>query len=102
MYVNGIMLLVGVSKHIVIIQYVCIREKSGEKRLHTIFIMIHKYQARGIFDVISIGNDKSFDPIESKFKDEPYNLKLTVCDANPQVEFIKRMILFVKERIQAV
>ena len=31
--------------------------------------MICKYRAQGIFDVISIGADKTFDPIEFKLKD---------------------------------
>ena len=54
--------------------------------------MIRKYRARGIFDVISINVDKAFEPIESKIKDELYNVKLTTCDADCHVGFVERMI----------
>ena len=64
--------------------------------------MLRKYRARGIFDVVSIGADKAFDAIESKLKDEPYNVTLTPCDTNCHVEFVERMIRFVKERIRTV
>ena len=64
--------------------------------------MIHKYRAQGIFDVISIGAHKACGPIESKLKDEPYNVKFTTCDADWHVKFVERMTQFVKERIQAV
>ena len=76
MYVNGIMFLVGVSKHIGLLQCVCIRQKNRDKFLHAILLMLREYRARGIFDVISIGTDKSFDATESKLKDEPYNVTL--------------------------
>ena len=59
--------------------------------------MICKYQAQGIFDFNSSVADKAFDPIESKLNDEPYNVKQTTCDANCHVEFVERMIQFVKE-----
>ena len=64
--------------------------------------MICKYQAQGIFDVISIGADKVFDPIGSELKDEPYKVTLTTCDADCHVEYVERMTWFMKERIQAV
>ena len=102
MHVNDIMFLVGVSKLIGLIQCVCIRKKKREKFLHVILLMICKYQAQGIFDVISIGADKAFDPIESELKDEPYNVALIACDADCHVEFVERMVRFVKERIQVV
>ena len=103
MHVNGIMFLVGVSRHIgLVVQCVCIRKKNREKFLHAIFLMIHKYCSQGIFDVVSIGTDKAFDTIESEIKDEPYNVTLTTCDADHQVEYVERMIRFVKERIRIV
>ena len=64
--------------------------------------MIREYRARGIFEVVSIGADKAFDAIESELKDEPYKVTLTPCDANRHVEFVERMIRFVKERIHTV
>ena len=78
--------------------YVYEGEESGEF-FHAILLMIHEYQAQGIFDVISIGADKAFDPVESKLKDEPYNITLTTCDANCHAECVERMIQFVKEQI---
>ena len=92
----------GVSKHIGLIQCVCIRKKNREKFRYAILLMICKYQTRGIFDVISIGADKTFDTIESEIKDEPYNVTLTTCDDNQHVEYVERMIRFVKERIRTV
>ena len=71
MHVNGTMFLVGVSKHIVLVQCICIRKKDREKFLHAIFVMIREYCSQGIFDVISIGADKAFNAIESEIKDEP-------------------------------
>ena len=81
------------------IQCVCIRKKNREKFLHVILLMLREYQAHGIFNVVRIGADKAFDAIESKLKDEPYNVTLTTCDANQNVEVIEIMIRFVKERI---
>ena len=79
MHVNGIMFLVGVAKHIGLIQCVCIRKKNREKFLEAILLMICEYRARGIFEVVSIGADKAFDDIESELKDEPYKVTLTPC-----------------------
>ena len=101
-HVNGIMFLVGVSRHIGLVQCVCIRKKNQEKFLHAILLMIRKYQSQGIFDVVSIGADKTFDVIDSKVKDEPYNITLTTCDANSHVKYVERMIWFVKEQIRIV
>ena len=64
--------------------------------------MIRKYCSQGVFDVISIGADKTFDAIESEIKDESYNETLTTCDADHHVEYGERMIIFVKERIRTV
>ena len=50
---------------------------------------------------MSISADKAFDAIESKIKDEPYNVALTTCDTNCHVEYVERMIHFVKERIES-
>ena len=97
MHVNGIMYLVGVSKHIGLVQCVCIRKKNCEKFLHAILLMIRKYRARGVFDVVSIGADKALDTVESEIKDKPYNVTLTTCDADRHVEFVKRIIRFVKK-----
>ena len=92
MHVNGIMFLVGVSKHIGLIQCGCIRKKTREKFLQSTLRMICKYRAQGIFDVVSIGADKVFDPIGSKLKDEPYKVKLTMGDANCHKEVTEKMI----------
>ena len=43
MHVNGIMFLVGVSRHISLVQCVCIRKKNREKFLHAILLMIREY-----------------------------------------------------------
>ena len=102
MHVNGIMFLVSVSKHIGLVQCICIRKKNREKFLHAMLLMIRVYRARGVFEVISIGADKAFDAVESEIKDEPYNVTLTTCDADRHVEFVKRMLRFVKERIRTV
>ena len=59
-------------------------------------------RARGVFKVITISADGAFDPIKSELKDEPYNVKLSTCDADCHVEFVERMIKFVKERIRVV
>ena len=64
--------------------------------------MIREYRARGVFDVVSIGADKAFDAVEYEIKDEPYNVTLTTCDADRHVEFVERMIRFMKERIRTV
>ena len=74
------MFLVGVNRHIGFVQCMCIKKKNQEKFLHAILLMIHKYQARGIFNVISISADKAFDAIEFIIKDEPYRVTLTTCD----------------------
>ena len=102
MHVNGIIFLVDVSRHIDLVQCVCIRKKNREKFLHSILPMIREYCSQGIFDVVSIGVDKAFDAIESEIKDEPYNVTLTTCDADRHVEYVERMIRFVKERIRIV
>ena len=99
MHVNDIMFLMGVSKHIGLVQCVCIRKKNREKFLQAILLMICEYRSRRIFDVGSIGIDKAFEAIESEIKDEPYNVTLTTCDADCHVEFVERMIRFVKEQI---
>ena len=64
--------------------------------------MIREYCSRGIFDIVSIGTDKAFDAVESEIKYEPYNITLTTCDANRHVEYVERMIRFVKEQIRTV
>ena len=91
------MFLVGVSRHIGLVQCVCIRKKNREKFLHAILLMIREYCFRGIFDVVSISADKAFDAIESEIKDAPYNVTLTTCDANCHVEYVEKMIRFVKK-----
>ena len=102
MHINGILFLMGVSKHIGLVQCVCIRKKNHEKFLYAILLMVRKYCSQGIFDVVSIGADEAFDAIESEVKDEPYNITLTTYDANRHVEYVERMIRFVKEQIQTV
>ena len=92
MHVNDIMFLVSVSKHIGLVQCICIRKKDREKFLHAILLMICVYCARGIFEVVSIGTDKAFDAVESEIKDKPYNVTLTTCDADRHGEFVERMI----------
>ena len=101
-HVNGTMLLVGVSKHIGLVQCVCIRKKNREKFLHAILLMIRKCRSRGIFDVVSICADKAFNAVESEIKDKPYTVTLTTCDADRHMEYIERMIRFVKEQIRTV
>ena len=34
-------------------------------------MMIHEYRGQGVFNVISIGLDKAFAPINSKLENEP-------------------------------
>ena len=102
MHVNGIIFLVVVSKHIGLVQCVCIRKKNREKFLHAILLVIREYHSRGIFDVVSVGADKAVDAIESEIKDEPYNVTLTTCDADHHVKFVERMKRFVKEQIRTV
>ena len=102
MHVNGLMFLMSVSKHIGLVQCICIRKKNREKFLEAILLMIRVYRARGVFEVVSIGANKAFDAVESKIKDEPYNVSLTTCDADRYGEVAKRTIRFVKERIRTV
>ena len=102
MHVNGIIFLLGISKHIGLIQCVCIRKKNQEKFLAAILTMIREYRSRGVFEVITIGGDNAFEPIKSELEDEPYNVTLDTCDANRHVEVVERMIRFTKERIRAV
>ena len=45
MHDNGIMFLVGVSKHIGLIQCVCIQKKNYEKFLEAILTMVREYRA---------------------------------------------------------
>ena len=102
MHVNGMMFLVSVSKHIGLVQCICIRQKNCEKFLHALLLMLQVYRARGAFEVVSIGADKEFDVVESKIKDEPYNVTLTICDADRHVEVAEKTIRFVKKRIITV
>ena len=102
MHVNGIIFLVGASRHIGLIQCVCIRKKHREKFMEAILLVIREYQSQGIFDVISIGADKAFDSIKSILEDKLYQVALTTCDDNQYVEIIERTIGSVKERIQVV
>ena len=102
MHVNSIMFLLGISRHIGLIQCVCIRKKNRVKFLEAILIMLREYRLRRVFEVISIGGDNAFDAIKSELKDEPYNVTLDTCDANRHVEVVERMICFTKERIRAV
>ena len=95
MHVNGIIFLLGASKHIGLIWCVCIKKKNREKFLEAILIMIREYRARGMFEVVSIGANNAFVAIKSELKDEPYNVTLTPCDVNRHVEFLERMISFV-------
>ena len=55
-----------------------------------------------VFNVVSIGAEKAFDPIKAKLEDEMYKVKLTTCDANRHIEIIERIIRFMTERIQVV
>ena len=43
-YVNGIMFLVGILKHIVMIQTICIRKKHKDKYLEAILQMLRTYR----------------------------------------------------------
>ena len=96
---NSIMFLVGASKRIGLVQYVCVRKKYQEKFLEAILIMIREYRAQEVFDFIGIGANEAFKSIKSELEDKPYQVALTTCDANRYVEVIERMIRFVKERI---
>ena len=58
MHGNTIMFLVRASKHIGLIQYVCIYKKNREKFLETILLMLHTYRVRNLFTVTNIGTDK--------------------------------------------
>ena len=98
MHVNGIMFLVGVSKHIGLIQCVCIRKKNQGKFLEAILTMIREYRFQSVFNVVTIGADKAFDAIKSELEDAPYNVSLTTCDADRHVEVVERMIRFVKKK----
>ena len=82
MHVNGIIFLVGASKHIGLIQCVYIRKKHCEKFLEEILLMISEYRARGVFDIISIGANKAFNSIKSILEDKPYQIALTTCNVN--------------------
>ena len=86
MHVNGLMFLMSVSKHIGLVQCICIRKKNCEKFLEAILVMFRVYRARVVFEVVSIGADKAFDAVESKIKDKPHNVSLTTCDADRHVE----------------
>ena len=101
-YVNGIMFRVGASKHIDLIQCVCIRKKHCANFLKAILLMIREYRAKRVFNVISINADKAIDLIKSKLEDKLCRIALTTCDANQQLDVVERMIRFVKERIQVV
>ena len=61
MHVNCIAFLKGTSKHIGIIQCVCIRSKNREKFLAAILLMIREYSARGVYELGTTGADKAFD-----------------------------------------
>ena len=77
MHVDGIIFLVSVSKHIGLIQCVCICKKYRDKFLEAIMLMIRTYRARGIFKVTTNSANKTFDSIKFELQDDPYQVPLT-------------------------
>ena len=53
------------------------KKKNREKDLHAIFLMICEYYPRGIFDIVTIDADKSFNVVKNEIKNERYNITLT-------------------------
>jgi hypothetical protein len=64
--------------------------------------MMKEYRSRNIFKVITIEADGAFDSIRHELQDEPYQVALSICDADRHVEIVERQIRFLKERIRAV
>lgn len=73
-----------------------------EEFFESILIMICEYRGRSVFNVITIGVDKTFESIKSELENKPYQVSLTTYNANRYVQVIKRMIKFVNERIRVV
>jgi hypothetical protein len=64
--------------------------------------MIQSYKGRGVFTVVSIEADGAFQSIKHELQGAPYNITLTTCDADRNVETVERQIRFLEERIRAV
>ena len=101
-HVNGIMFLVGISKHIGLIQTICIRKKNKDKYLEAILKMLQTYRLRGVFQVNSLTADGAFKCLQTELSDEPYQVPTTFCDADKHVDFVERNNRFIKERIRCV
>jgi hypothetical protein len=64
--------------------------------------MIQMYESRSGFKVFTIEADGAFDCIKHELQAKPYNIILSMCDADRDVESVERQIRFLKERIRAV
>jgi hypothetical protein len=64
--------------------------------------MMKTYRCRNIFKVVSIEADRAFESIRHVLQDEPYQIALTICDADRHAEKGERQIRFLKERIRSV
>jgi hypothetical protein len=102
MHVNGIRFLISYSKHIGLLQTYCVRKNNRETILDCISMMMKTYRSRNIFRVVTIEADGAFDSIRHELQDEPYQVALSICDADRHVEIVERQIRFLKERIRAV
>jgi hypothetical protein len=77
MHVNGIKFLISDSKHIGLLQTYCVRKNNRTTILECILKMIQTYKCRGVFDVVSIEADGSFESIKHELQAKPYNITLT-------------------------
>jgi hypothetical protein len=102
MHVNGIKFLISYSKHIGLLQTYCVRKNNRYAILNCILKMMKTYRGRNVFKVVTIEADGSFESIRHELQSEPYQVALSICDADRHVETIKRQIRFLKERIRSV
>ena len=101
-HVNGIMFMIGISRHIGLIQCICIRKKTQTNYLDAFGQMLRTYKLRGIFQVCSLTADGAFKCLQSELENEPYQVPTHFCDARKHVDFVERTNRFVKERIRCV
>jgi hypothetical protein len=98
MHVNGISFLILFYKHIGLIQSDCIRKNNKQRYLDGILAMLRIDQSHHPLRVLTIEADGAFEAIRQELQDEPYQVALSTCDADRNVETIERQIQLVKER----
>jgi hypothetical protein len=102
MHVNGIKFLISYSKHIGLLQTYCVRKNNRDAILSCILKMMKTYRGRNVFKVVTIEAVGAFESIRHELQSEPYQIALSICDADRHVETVERQTRFLKERIRYV